>query len=264
MTGIIFDYKRYAIHDGPGIRITVFLKGCPLRCKWCHNPESLSKSPDTIKEEIVCDGMNFTEQKTIGNTASVNEVMQEILKEKIFFDESGGGVTFSGGEPMMQPEFLLEILEQCKENNIHTVIDTSGFSDETWFRKINPYVDLYLFDLKIADNELHKEKTGVSNESIISNLKFIDGQNKDINIRIPIIPGITDSEENLDSLKNIISGLKNVTQINLLPYHAMAENKYQKLNLKFDMPKLKSSKKEDIAIYADIFKEIDIPVRIGG
>ncbi|NHZ87227.1 MAG: radical SAM protein, partial [Planctomycetia bacterium] len=164
-TGIIFDIKKYAIHDGPGIRTTVFFKGCTMECQWCHNPESKNFG---IEEFVIKDRVKkSTKHEIVGYEMTIDEVMEKIEKDRVFYDESNGGVTFSGGEPLVQINFLLELLKVCKKSNIYTVVDTSGEASWKDFEKILNYVDLFLYDLKIIDNELHKKYTGVPNKRVL-------------------------------------------------------------------------------------------------
>jgi len=233
-TGIIFDLKKYAIHDGPGIRTTVFLKGCPLNCWWCHNPESQKPEPESRGKFNQKSNLKLLQQKDdlIGKKVTVREVMEEIEKDIIFYDESRGGATFSGGEPLVQEEFLLELLKECKRKDIHTAVDTCGFAPFSVFEKINSFVDLYLYDIKIWDDKLHQKFTGVSNNLIHDNLIRLSKLNKNICIRIPLIPGIVDTEDNITALIRFISTLKNIKQVDLLPYNKIGEGKYAKLNRK--------------------------------
>lgn len=234
--GVIFDIKRFAVHDGPGIRITVFLKGCPLSCWWCHNPESISPVPQKVLKQIKLNGKIFTEEETVGSEVSVSEVMELIAKEQVVMEESGGGVTFSGGEPLLQPDFLLELLKACKNENLHTAVDTSGLAKQDDFEKIVAFTDLFLFDLKLMDAELHKKYTGGSNQKILKNLKFISERNKTIRIRIPVVKGVNDSEENIGQTISFLKPLKGIEQVDLLPYHHIGKSKYQRFGLTYKMP----------------------------
>lgn len=223
MKGNIFDIKKFAIHDGPGIRTTVFLTGCPLNCWWCHNPESLRKvnSPNETTKEV-----------------SVEYVIKEIEKDIIFYDESGGGATFSGGEPLVQFDFLYELLANCKKLGIHTSIDTSGYAPFEKFEKIIDLVDLFLFDIKMIDEEMHKKYTGVANKLILENLNKITAYKNKVIVRIPLIPNVTDTKENLDKLVKYISTLKNIIKIDLLPYNKIGEAKYARFDQELRLGKL--------------------------
>jgi pyruvate formate lyase activating enzyme len=227
MLGFISNIQRFTVHDGPGIRLTVFFQGCPLACWWCHNPECIrdfrSKGHSRADE--------FTE----------TQLLKEIQKELIFMDESGGGVTFSGGEPLWQPDFLRNMLTACREEEIHTAVDTSGFASQKVLESIIDLPDLFLFDLKIINDALHRKYTGVSNQVILKNLGTLNERNKNVIIRIPIVPGITDTEENIDDIQRLLSGMPNLIKVNLLPFHSMAESKYIRLNMPYKLTGLKES-----------------------
>ena len=215
MNGLVANIQRFCIHDGPGIRTTVFFQGCPLSCWWCHNPE--------------CIGFDAAGAKSY----SPEELMEELIKDRIFFEESGGGVTFSGGEPLAQSEFLAQLLERCRKENIHTAIDTSGYVEKKELKKFLQLADLFLYDLKLIDEELHKKYTGVGNEQILENLRFLDENNAGIEIRIPLIPNITDTRENIRDIRDFIHSLKHQHKVQLLPYHKIAEGKYERLELEY-------------------------------
>jgi len=234
--GIIYDIKRFAIHDGPGIRTTIFLKGCPLSCWWCHNPEGQKKEP----QEIIKIWKASRKIEIIGKKVSVDYVLKEINKEKIFYDESGGGVTFSGGEPLMQIKFLRELLKGCNKTDVHTAIDTSGYANAENFESILEFTDLFLFDLKIMDSINHLKYTGVSNKTILNNLKTLQKFDKRTFIRFAIIPGITDTKQNIEDIIEFIKPMKNIERVDILPYHKTGIDKYKRLN--------KSIKKKDIKI----------------
>lgn len=235
--GIIFDIKRFAVHDGPGIRTTVFLKGCPMRCPWCHNPESWKLAPEKINGKAngtVSSSANGKE--TIGHETDVDAVMTEIEKEVIFYDESGGGVTFSGGEPLMQPRFLLELLKSCRAKEIHTALDTTGYADPAVFDRVvdEAGADLFLYDLKIIGDSAHMRHTGVSNQPVLRNLKSLCQKGRRVIVRFPVIPGYTDGKENVEALGKLVRGLNGcrVESIHLLPYHGIASGKFQRLGIK--------------------------------
>jgi pyruvate formate lyase activating enzyme len=228
--GTIFDIKKYAIHDGPGIRTTVFLKGCPLDCWWCHNPESRAVEIETL---TVARGGNGKgrRQETVGRVATVAEVLAEIEKDTIFYDQSGGGATLSGGEPMMQPAFTAALLRACREHGITTILDTSGYGPAEDFGKIDGLVDLYLYDLKLMDDQTHVRYTGVSNSTILDNLIMLSDAGKEIIIRIPLVPGITDTRGNIASIIEFLAPLEGIRRISLLPYNRMAEDKCRRFSL---------------------------------
>jgi pyruvate formate lyase activating enzyme len=236
MNGTIFNIKRFAVHDGPGIRTTIFLKGCPLRCCWCHNPESWSGSVQSFNRKTLMDGHEFCETEQIGRQISVDGLLQELEKERIVMEESGGGVTFSGGEPLMQPLFLKESLKACFNTGIHTALDTSGYATKKIIEEIVPYTNLFLWDLKLMDDDKHIFYTGVSNRQIISNLKWLSQLGKEIFIRIPVITGITSTDENLFQIIRFLDEIRNsVSRIDILPYHRIGKSKYEKLNISFQL-----------------------------
>ena len=228
--GIIFDIKKYAIHDGPGIRTTIFFKGCPMNCWWCHNPESQKKEPEAFGGLFNRNLLNDCEsdKEIIGKYVSVEEVMKEIKKDLIFYEESNGGVSFSGGEPLMQADFLNKLLIKCKSLGLHTTIDTAGCSSKETILKIAENIDLFLFDVKLLDDEKHKKYTGISNKQIIENLLLLSEMKYDIIIRIPIIPTVNDSKEDIEKFGKFLQDL-NIIRIDLLPYHTIGEEKYKKL-----------------------------------
>ena len=263
MTAVIFDIQRNSFVDGPGIRTTVFFKGCNLKCKWCHNPESqnfekqmmiyknkctgcgkcasvcphhLSSCEFCGKCEILCPN---DARKVCGKEYTPEEVLKEVIKDKTFYETSNGGVTFSGGECMLQADFLCETLKLCKENGIHTAIDTAGCVSWEHFEKIMPYADMFLYDVKCFDEQKHKEYTGVSNKLILENLKKIsDTTNKDIIIRIPVIHGVNDDEKEMGMIAEFLKGIR-YTSVDLLPYHKMGEHKYDALDMaytEFEVP----------------------------
>ena len=232
MTGTIFNIKRFAVHDGPGIRTTVFMKGCPLRCFWCHNQEGWSTDMQSYSRKTVLDGSEYCEQEMIGREVSLIELMHQVERERIFMEESGGGVTFSGGEPLMQPEFLEAALKYCRETGFHVAVDTSGYAELDILERIAPLTDLFLYDLKIMDDDLHQKLTGVSNRRILENLEWLVTHGHQVQIRIPLIRGLTAVESNLQQVIRFLKGLKNqVSGIDLLPYHRLGKSKYLRMNL---------------------------------
>jgi len=243
--GLIFNIQRYAIHDGPGIRTAVFFKGCPARCWWCHNPEAVKETPND-------------------RTVSVDELLGEVKKDVIFYDTSGGGVTFSGGEPLVQHEFLEEILLKCNNEYIHTALDTTGYASREVFERIIDKTDLFLYDLKLMDEKIHKKYTGISNDLIHSNLKTLVEREKIVWIRFPIIPGITDGEDNVAQLKDFVRSLGAIKEISLLPYHRIAEAKYERLGLANKMLGVEPPSQERMLALKKYFEEYGFKVRIGG
>jgi pyruvate formate lyase activating enzyme len=271
-TGIIFDIKRFAIHDGPGIRTTVFLKGCPLSCWWCHNPESQRAQPDLLYRRQLCvscgtcveacpenarsltdDGVHRDTSlcavcgtcaeacpsgalEKVGRRESVDDVIGEIERDTPFFDQSGGGVTFSGGEPLGQPRFLSELLDRCAELDIHTTVDTCGFASPDVLRNIAENTDLFLFDLKYMDPRRHTELTGVGNDVILGNLSMLSAMGKKICVRVPVIPAVTDTDGNFDAIGRFVSSLATPPSVTLLPHHTTAMGKYARFDVDKRLP----------------------------
>ena len=249
-TATIFDIERNSYVDGPGIRTTVFFKGCNLRCAWCHNPESQSPRPQMLVYKNKCTGCGKCKEKCpnhlescelcgkctlycphdareiCGKEYTALEAMREILKDKVFYENSGGGVTFSGGECMLQIDFLEAILKECKSNGVHTAVDTAGHVPFECFEQIIPYTDLFLYDVKCYDSDKHRQYTGASNELILSNLGRLLKMGIAIWVRIPIIPTVNDNEEEMLNIKKFIISCGSPKKIELLPYHAMGEHKY--------------------------------------
>jgi len=266
--GLIFDIRRFTVHDGPGIRTTIFFKGCPLKCWWCHNPESQDfKSEESIRK-LILSGKRFERSETTGKFMSENEVMFEVLQDQLFYDESGGGVTFSGGEPLMQEPFLHDLLKTCKQKGLHTAVDTSGYAHRSIIEKIADHVDLFLYDLKMINNALHRKYTGVSNRSILENLKFLYSTGKNVMIRFPVIPGITDTTENINDMKEFITNLQipkfSNFQISLLPYHTIARGKYHRFNKINKFQHLSPMKKEELEPLKQEFEKAGLLVKLGG
>ena len=298
--GKVFNIMKYSIHDGPGIRTTVFLKGCPLSCWWCHNPES-----QKTKEQLmlfpnrcigckacleVCkygaikeiNGVIYTDKKRCtdcgdctevcyaearemaGKAMTVDDVVAQILGDKDFYQQSKGGVTFSGGEPLMQPDFLIMLLSEMKKRGIHTTVDTSGFASRQTIEKVSPLVDLFLYDLKHMDPIKHEMYTGVSNKLILENLKYLIDEGKEVIIRIPIIPGINDSKEDLNAFRNFIKTLHIIKEVALLPYHKIGQEKYNRLGKSYKMPDTQEPTQEEMKQAVQIIKSCGANVKIGG
>lgn len=300
MKGIIFDIKKYAIHDGPGIRTTVFFKGCPLDCWWCHNPEGLTPSIQVAYRKERCIGcgqcvescpekaLTLTPEgvasdpskcircgtcseicpaearEILGREVGVEEVMQQIEKDTLFYDESGGGVTFSGGEPLMQPDFLMGLLQACGDLDIHRTVDTTGCADTDLLMTVAEETDLFLYDLKIMSAEEHRKYTGLSNSRILANLETLAAQGVRITVRMPVIPGINTGDGNLSLLSSFLSDLPGVDGIHLLPYHCAAKGKYRKLDLTYRLGDLTPPSEELMASVAQRLKRFDLNVKIGG
>jgi len=265
-TGTIFDIKKYAIHDGPGIRTTVFFKGCPLDCWWCHNPESRKPGVERIKAKTRAHDSDreIIKEEIVGREVTVGDVMAEVLKDVIFYDQSGGGVTISGGEPLHQIDFLMALLHACRDHHIHTAVDTCGYAPPEDFARINNLVDLYLYDLKLMDDETHTKVTGTSNRLILENLAVLAQQDLPIQVRVPLIPQLTDTEENLDAILGFLDRLNKINEICLLPYNILGENKRRKFNLPRRLEGMHTQPKEILEAHAERFRAHGYLVRIGG
>lgn len=261
--GIVFDIKNYALHDGPGIRTTVFLKGCPLRCWWCHNPESQQLRPETYQRICRLAYHTFRRTETVGRRMSVSEVLDVLERERLFHDQSGGGVTFSGGEPLLQINFLEALLEMTKERDFHTCLDTAGFTTPEKFRRILPFTDLFLYDLKLLDEDRHRTYTGVSNKHILGNLDTLMQAGKEVIIRFPVIPSITDTEDNLQRLMKWLE--KNgsaVQQLDLLPYHRTGRGKYQRFGVENKMANIEEPRPAHLQKIQSLLTEAGVRITV--
>ncbi len=259
-TGTIFKIKKYALHDGPGIRTTIFLKGCPLNCWWCHNPEGQAFEPQVMKNAVNRSG----EKEVVGKTVFVKDLLNEIGKDLIFYDESGGGVTFSGGEPLSQPTFLISLLKACNTSEIHTAVDTAGYAPLNVFKSVVAHARLVLFDLKIMDRARHYRYTGVSNETILQNLETLSGLNLPVRIRFPIIAGITDQEDNIKQIAAFAAGIDRVEGIDILPYHPIAKDKYRRLEMEYQLNEITPPEKAFLNQIKAYFESFGFQVNIGG
>jgi pyruvate formate lyase activating enzyme len=304
-TGMVFDIKKYSINDGPGIRTTVFLKGCPLDCWWCHNPESKSITPELMvranrcarcaecvsacllgaisphpnpspqgreamtTNRTICDNCGLCAEvcyngarELLGREMTVAQVMKEIERDVPFFDQSQGGVTFSGGEPLMQRRFLAEALKACRAHDIHTVVDTSGFASWEVFESIRSDVNLFLYDLKSMDDERHSQYTGVSNQLILENLEKLSAVGAKCVVRIPLIPGVNDDGENLRASGKFLAELKNLVAVDLMGYHEIARGKYESLGMEYRLPETKAPSAESMQQAARILESFGLKVKV--
>ena len=285
----VFNIQRYSVHDGPGIRTTVFLKGCPLACLWCANPESTNPKPELAYRKNLCDGcgrcldscktsaLTITENKldidrercnacgccvqtcfdgaleVLGKELTLEEVLAEVMKDTGFYRNTGGGVTVSGGEPLQQIDFLVKFLEACKKEGLSTAVDTSGCVSDDVFKRILPYTDLLLFDIKHINDEEHIRLTGKSNVLVLANLKAAASQGVPVWIRMPIVPGLNTG--NLVDTQELLQGLPNVERLDLLPYHRLGVSKYEGLDRPYLIPEVRIPTDEEMNEYKLFFEK---------
>jgi pyruvate formate lyase activating enzyme len=297
--GKVLRIERFAIHDGPGIRTTVFLKGCPLRCTWCHSPESQLLQPEFMPQPercVRCMGCNAVcphhaiqpaadrgpvapdscdtcaacaqacptgARELMGRSMSVDALMAEIERDRIFYDESGGGVTFSGGEPLMQPSFMREMAAMCRASAIHVALDTCGHVDTDALLDIARDVDLFLFDLKMMDEERHRAFTGASNVRILQNLERLSAVHGNILVRFPFIPGVNDDDENVRATGAFLASLR-LTRIDVLPYHRAGIAKYERLQRPYQLPDTQPPSAEQVTHAVRLLEACGLIVRPGG
>jgi len=304
-SGLISNIQKYSLQDGPGIRTTVFLKGCPLRCAWCHNPENIAPRPQVVLFKARCircgecatvcpergaaqpiaagepipeptegsrcqacgacvEACPTGARVLIGQPTTVDQLLAEILADRVFYDESGGGVTFSGGEPLSQAVFLRDTLAACRNQEIHTAVDTCGLTPLDDLLGLAPLVDLFLYDLKLMDEERHRHFCGATNGLILDNLRALAESHANIWIRIPLIPGVNDLPEELDAMARFIVGLHGVCQVNLLPYHRTGIQKFQRLGKEYGLPDVRPPPEEQIQLAARHFVAAGLNTKVGG
>jgi len=298
-TATIFNIQKFSVHDGPGIRTTVFFKGCPLRCLWCHNPESQTNRKQMLFDKEKCtlcgkcteicpqkaitiengilttyeDKCNYCgmceiycipgARQIAGREYTVEEVLKEVMKDEVFYEQSNGGVTLSGGEPLVYTDFAEELLKKLKEKNIHTAVDTCGAADFENIKKISPYTDVFLYDIKLIDDEKHRNFTGISNKLILDNLVRLAQIHSNINIRMPIIEGVNADTSHIEKTIDLIRKL-GIKKINLLPYHDIAKHKYRKLHMIYEDEKMNKPSEEKMQMFREMFEKQGYDVKIGG
>lgn len=298
--GIVFDIQRFSLHDGPGVRTTVFLKGCPLRCLWCHNPESQDPRPEVLVAASRClhcgacvdacplgraqegvpipagqaptclrcgacvDACPTGARRLAGREAGVSEVMDEVLADRVFFEESRGGVTFSGGEPLMQPEFLSALLRASQAAGLHTAVDTCGAVAWECIESVAPHVDLFLFDLKSIDEERHVALTGVSNRVVLDNLESLARIHGDVRVRIPVVPGANDDPAGLRASARFVRNLRSVHHVDLLPYHSTGAPKFRRAGREYELADTAAPTAQTMERCAAPFRDVGLTVHIAG
>jgi pyruvate formate lyase activating enzyme len=248
-SGVVFDIREFALHDGPGIRTTVFLKGCPLRCSWCHNPDGWTRDPQIIHGQAG--------DRLLGKEYTSEELAVLLNGQAEILRANDGGVTFSGGEPLEQAEFVAEVCDRL--DNLHIVFDTSGYGTEAALRLVAEKVDLFYYDLKLIDRTAHKHFTGVDNTQILSNLRMLSSMGASFIIRVPLVPGATDTDENLNAIAETVCSLPGLVRVDLLPYNRAAGGKYSNLGLKF-CPLYEEQR--ELRLNAEPFERLRVPVRI--
>ena len=296
-SGLVTNIQRYSLQDGPGIRTTVFLKGCPLDCWWCHNPEGLSPkrevvtvasrclqcgecvracpqgaaTPGTTPDPAVCVRCGACvracptgARQLLGTEMTVDDVLWEIDRDRIFHDDSSGGVTFSGGEPLLQFDFLLALLKGCAEQGVHTAVDTCGFVKNTQLSQVAALADLILFDLKILDDARHRKFTGVSNALILENLRELSGRHGNVWLRVPVIPGVNNAVEDLEAMARFSASLPGIRHVNLLPYHRTGIQKFQRLGRDYRLPEIAPPSSTEMKAAVDCFEARGLKVKLGG
>lgn len=293
MKAKIFEIKKFAVHDGDGIRTTVFFKGCPLKCVWCHNPEGIGFKPQLAYYKDKCIGCgeclfvchtgahNITDKGHVfdrqkceacgnckevclgdalmfyGKEMTVEEIVSVVLEDREFYETSGGGVTLSGGECLMQADFCAELLKRLKEASIHTAVDTCGFVSREIVNKVIDFTDVFLYDVKAFDNDVHIKCTGYTNDTILDNLKYIDNCGKNIEIRIPYVPEHNSGQ--IEKIGRLLMELKNVTKVRLLPYHNYAGSKYMSLDMENTLPEVLPTEK-NITCAKQVLKDMGLNV----
>lgn len=254
--GRIFDIQKYSLHDGPGIRTIVFLKGCALRCRWCCNPESQSFDIQTMTMG--------GKTRTVGRDVTVAEVMAEVLKDRVYYQRSGGGLTLSGGESLCQPNFARGLLAAAKENGLTTALESTAYAPYEVIESILPYLDLYLLDIKHMDSEKHRAFTTRPNERILENARHIAQNARRLIIRVPVIPTFNDTAEEIGAIAAFAASLPHVTELHLLPYHRLGMDKYAGLGRTYSLPDLTPPSEEQMQRLRQAALTTGLSVQIGG
>jgi pyruvate formate lyase activating enzyme len=299
LQGTIVQFERYAVHDGPGIRTVVYLKGCPLRCLWCHSPETQSPEPEVgirgdrcircgtcvgaCGHDAVVDAGAYYDvdrgacalcaecaalcptgaRDVIGRAMTVDEVVAEIERDTVFYDESGGGVTISGGEPLLQPDFVGALLEACRSRRLHTAVETCGAGDPAALLGLAAHTDLFLYDLKMMDDERHRRVTGASNRVILENLALLVARGANVRVRVPLIPGVNDDEENVAAIGRYVASL-GLRGLDVLPYHRAGIAKYRRLGRMYLLPDVQAPSNGTLGAAVEQLAGLGLNVIVGG
>lgn len=300
--GLIFNIQRYSVQDGPGIRTTVFLKGCPLRCAWCHNPEGISADREIYMVESVCigcgecrracpqyehapnedasplparveschlcgacvDACPVRARRMAGTEMTVEEVLDEVSRDSLFYESSGGGVTFSGGEPLRQFDFLLASLKACRQRGLHTAVDTCGVAPTEHLLAVAKFTDLFLYDLKMMDESAHRQYTGASNQVVLNNLRELGKVHSCIWLRVPFVQGVNDAEEEMQAAAAFASTVPGVCQVNVLPFHRIGSHKFARVGQRSPERSFQAPSDEAVRRAMGIFHEAGLAARAGG
>jgi pyruvate formate lyase activating enzyme len=291
--GVIFDVQRFCLHDGPGIRTAVFFKGCPLACPWCHNPESRDPAPEVVRIASRCiscgacievcpsgtarsseppcsrcgacaEACPAGARQVVGREIAAEALVGQLLADRVFFEESGGGITLSGGEPLAQPEFLLACLEGCRAAGLHTALDTCGAAPREVLTAAAELSDLILYDLKLMDERAHRSHTGVASGIVHDNLRALAAVHQNLWIRIPVVPGVNDTQENMASAAAFVSGLPGIRRVCLLPYHRLGSEKAARMGRALPFAPVEAPSPDTLARLASPFERAGLDVTIGG
>lgn len=254
--GRIFDIQRFSIHDGPGIRTIIFLKGCSLRCRWCSNPESQEYEIQKMKVQ--------GKDKIIGRDVTVTEIMEEIKKDYSYYRRSGGGVTLSGGEALLQPDFAVELLKECQEYGINTAIESACFADFNTIRRYLPYIDTFLMDIKHMDSKKHEAFIGKPNELILENARKIAETGANLIIRVPVVPTFNDTKEEIFDIASFAKTLPGVKELHLLPYHRLGQDKYEGLGLEYTLTDITPPDNQYMELLLETANKSGLRCQIGG